>query len=103
MVAVLATDPVALECTAPPNGPWATCALELCAAGLNRRRKLLAPACTPITTTCAFNATTGKALCDMTGLVEPGMPYDVQSTAAKADGRTSKTAPQAQYTLALFP
>ena len=104
-VVSLKYDRLSLQCTAPPLGPWATCALELCpAAGPSRRRALLVEGgCpSPIKTSCAFDAN-GAALCDLTGLVAQLQEYAVVATAVKADARTSKTGPQAPFTLQLYP
>ena len=44
------------------------------------------------------------ANCDVTGKVRPDTPYDIVSTAVKADGvRKSTTGPQGTYYLPLFP
>ncbi len=97
------TNPVILRCTAPGGGPWATCALQLCEQqGPTRRRLQGGGGCTPINLSCPF--VNGVASCDVTGKVRPDTPYDIVSTAVKADGaRKSTTGPQGTYTLPLFP
>lgn len=95
-------DWTVIKCTAPDGGPWATCRLSLCPQTIGRRR-LQEPSlpCTPVTTTCSFDANTGEANCDMAGLVAQDVPHQVNSTAIKSDGtRVSQTAvAQNLYTL----
>ena len=105
VVVTSAANPVALNCTAPPQGgPWATCAIELCeVAGPTRRRELLA-VCTPIKVNCTYDsASTQTCLADLTGKVKQVQDYTVVATAIKADGRRSLTGPQANYNLPLYP
>ena len=99
------SNPVALNCTAPPQGgPWATCAIELCEAANTRRRELLTQSCTPIKVNCTYDsASTQTCLADLTGKVKQVQDYTVVATATKADGRRSLTGPQANYNLPLYP
>ena len=94
------SNPAILQCAAPVGGPWATCKLQLCKQELNRRR--LQSTCTPIDVYCPF--VSGVANCNVTGKVVQDFPFQIVSTAVKADGvRMSATGPQPTYTLPLFP
>ncbi len=96
------TNPVILQCAAPVGGPWATCKLQLCKQELSRRRLQGDGGCIPVDVSCPF--VSGVANCDVTGKVEQGFPFQIVSTAVKADGvRMSQTGPQPTYTLPLFP
>ena len=105
MVVTATDNPIVLECTPPDYGPWASCAIELCPAPEPTKRRALRGegGCTPIKASCAFEPVSGKARCDLTGKVEQVKEYAVVATAYKADGRSSKTGPQAPYTLPLYP
>jgi len=96
------SNPVILQCAAPVGGPWSVCALQLCKQGINRRRLQGAGGCTPIDVSCPF--VSGVASCNVTGKIEQDFPYEITSTAVKADGtRKSMSGPQGTYTLPLFP
>ena len=98
-------DPVVAQCWAPSGGPWAQCRMQLCKPVGVLRRLLFGPCARPIKVNCPFPAPPAQiAECNLAGLVEQGVPYRVESVAAKADGkRLSQEGLQEGLTVTFFP
>lgn len=95
----ITTTTAVVKCYQPNlGGPWATCSLAYCDAGVNQQptRRLLLPECTTVDANfnCgAFSNTDNGgtyAQCTLTGLTE-NHKYQVTGTALKSGGRKSQT------------
>ncbi|PRW20326.1 heat shock 90C isoform B [Chlorella sorokiniana] len=104
LVTPVASNPVLLECSPSPGGPWSSCNMQLCEGSAPGRRRLQ-DGCTPIDASCTFaNGGTGPCTVDLTGKVKQNVPYNIISVSVMADGvRQSLTGNQAPYVLQWFP
>lgn len=101
-------NPVKEECIPPSGGaPWATCTLEFCASGDNRRRLLSEVCPSPIVITCNVdnNIPQGPpiAKCDTAGYLEQEIPYTVAATAYNALSTRRTEVARAAFTIPLYP
>lgn len=84
------------------SGPWKSCNLTLC-LDTNRRRELLADACTTgaIKTSCDF--VSGEAVCSLLGLVQQTKRYSILSLGVANNGELSEEGMQDFITIPNFP